>query len=302
MPPIPGFSRLRAAKVGGCFIAAAAILTISSVRPVLGQTGPVTLRYKFHPGDITKYTLNMSMHMNLGPQSAIATTISADQSQKVIKVLPNGNGVIQTITTNAKTLINGQPSASTMNVPVLTSTLDPYGHSISIKGLPQTNNFTPMVGGGMGANGLAGFATGLPKRPIRVGQSWNSHVKMPAGMGGATVTASARSTLIRFEKVGRYRTARIRTIVNVPIHVNVGAQGKPQATGAGALAVTTGSGTFTVDTNFAIAEGMMIRTSGSGAMTMRLHLNPQLETSQQSNPFAEGPIHITMSMSMTMVQ
>ncbi|HLV79711.1 MAG TPA: hypothetical protein VKT32_05490 [Chthonomonadaceae bacterium] len=305
-PPAARIARRRGFPALRLCLAALALLPLAALA---GQSdAPALLRMKFRQGEVNKYQTNMqmTMHMvmNMGtgqshpgpaPQPmTIPVNMNMLIQQQVTKVLANGNGVITSTVLNQQMSMNGQTRPNGANTPTTTITMTPLGKVVSMTGIPQQN---PMSGI-FGPNSLSGMGTYLPSRAVRPGDSWTDTMRMPGltGAGSGTV----RSHFIRYETVGRYRTALIRSVVTVPLNMNMNMMGQPAGrSGAGTMTMS-GSMHITTDNNFAVAEGKLIRTTGDGGASIAMHFPHSSQPSRPGMGAMPQSTLMTMKMTMTM--
>ena len=158
-------------------------------------------------------------------------------------------------------------------------------------GLPGSSQITPI----------------LPDRTVKPGDSWTKSFDQanPFGRGGLHYTAHA--TLLRYETVGRHKTALIRTSLSSPIDMTIDLDkldrfvGRPPASSvglpAGASVDYTGSATLRSTSWLDTVTKQMVRSSASArlGMTMVFHgLGPSLPDGSE--------IHFEGTLSMALTQ
>lgn len=259
---------------------------------------PVKLHLKFKQGEKTKYQTTMQMNIAIPlpnqPQPMKQTVnVSMIQEHEVTKVLPNGGAVVTVTTTNQQTTANGQtqPGAA---VPPLTMTYDAQGRVSSMKGLPTSNPATGPLNSMFNSGGMANMGFLLPNRAVKPGDTWTQAVNLPGFVKGGT----AKCTYLKNESVGTFKTARIRTLVTMPLNMKMNQRGQPTTNAAEVFIVATGSGKVTADTNVAIAEGKIIRTSGSGNIAMLM--KPKQAPAAPAGSKAPQALKMNMKMEMGM--
>ncbi|MCS6776427.1 MAG: hypothetical protein RMJ43_00985 [Chloroherpetonaceae bacterium] len=279
-------------RAGAGLIIAGLLLPLAGLA---GQNGPVTLRMKFKPGETLKYQTTLQMNIEtpmMAQNGAMKMDISMVQNQKVLKALPAGGGDVEVTTTDTRASMNGQPMSLPSNPPV-TLTYDAQGNVRGVKGLPK--DAAPLMGGGMaGANQMQLQGTFLPAKPVKPGDTWTMNVKLPGTTGGNAVV---KGQFLKMETIGRYRTAKIRTVLTGPMNLMMNAQGQPTTDAKQAAMKMTGTMTMTVDSNLAITEGRLIRQAGNGVM--RLTMKP-IGSTAGSGTAAKGNGQLPNSMAMTM--
>ena len=143
----------------------------------------------------------------------------------------------------------------------------------------------------MGA--LGSITVYLPANPVGPGDTWTQKVNVPQMQEMATVTGV-------FEKpsqVGRYKTAHIKLTVIVPVNSNVDLAAATQGKAKGTSSIS-GTVTMRYTDDFAIAEGRLIKSIGSGSTDLTV------KQSGVTYPGAAAPAkptnaHIKASISMT---
>lgn len=112
----------------------------------------------------------------------------------------------------------------------------------------------------------------LPPNPVKIGEEWSQPVEIPgltwAGKG------VAKAKLIRLEKVGRFQTVRIRAAFSLPLNIYINATLQPVNDKKLATAVLTGTLYMNFDNNFALQEGKIIKSGGSGTANVHFSALP----------------------------
>ena len=238
------------------------------------QPAPLyTLRMKFVPGTVNRYQTNAQIvtivPLEQGMQP-ITNTLDVDllQSVHVNKSLPKGGGEVSTSTQSGRITQNGKTVATPVKNEVITTTYDAQGNLVKISGLkaPSTGNGT--FGGLVGSGALNLQRVYLPLKPVRIGESWTLKVSI-AGLPGAG-TGSAKATFVRLENVGRYQTARIHAVLTAPLKVYLTADSRTTTDPKRAAQSVTGTLRMEFDSNFAMAEGKVVRSGGSGSAVVDL--------------------------------
>jgi hypothetical protein len=196
----------------------------------------VTLRYKFHVGEVLKYKTSMSMNMKMninGMDQPMKISIPTSVSMKVTGVAKDGTGKILTkVTTSA--MGHSQAGSATMSI-------SPTGHvsNIQAQGLGAGN---PKTNGAVGSTQV--FST-LPPNAVTVGSGWDSSVSfgsMSANQlsvhnvvekisqeGGSTVVTYKSSGNVDVSKMsalfgaGKGVTGTIKVLMHVAFDVTQGA-------------------------------------------------------------------------------
>jgi hypothetical protein len=258
--------------------------------------GPISLKMKFVPNETIKYQTSMQMDITMR-QSAQAEpmkmpmTMSMVQDWQVTKINPDGSAMILTTTHDMQSKMNGQTMPNGAAGPAsMTLHISPQGKVLSTQGAPGFNATNPF--GSLSLNGMGAF---LPTKPVKPGDTWTQSINLPGFTGGG---GTAKSTLVSFENVGHFKTARIRTVATIPLNVLMGANGRPTHTASQAMMRMNGLCKVMGDTNFAIAEGKIIRSAVNGNINMSMKTNTS--SGKSSSTARGGPQSMTMRMKMTM--
>lgn len=231
---------------------------------------PVTIRLKLKTGDVTRYELNMNVETSLSQGAApsaavIPVKMKLTQEQKVTRVSPGGGGEVVTTVLTQEMSVNGQPQQAVKPDPV-TMTYDGLGKVLSVKGLPKDNPASSMLGGGISSGGLNGMGLFLPPKPVQPGSVWTQSVLVP----GSGSTGMARCKLMRMENVGKFKTARIRMNLKMPVKMMMGQNLRPTKQAGQSIGTMSGTITMIVDNNIALDDGKLVRSSGQGGGTINL--------------------------------
>lgn len=264
---------------------------------------PALLRYKLKEGDTTQYQMTMHMTTTIkNPSLAQPMTIPGDVTtvveQKVTKAFPQGGGEIVTTTISQEGRVNNQPMPA-QTIPPITTTYDARGKILSLKGLPANNPMTQAMGGGIGSSGMMGMSAALPEKPVKPGDTWTQTVSLP----GYSASGTAKCTLVRFEKVGPYQTARIRTLMTMPMSIMIDATQQPTKDPSKAVVQSSGTVTTSSDTNFVVGAGKIIRTAATVTAAMNIQPKGALAAKSKAKgakPAAMAAMTMTMKMTMAM--
>lgn len=218
--------------------------------------------------------------------------------QETKKILPGGKAEVLASVSQQTTTRNGAPiDAPTMD-PTL-YTFDSQGKITAPKEAVQPGVGIGGISSLLNGTGTSGVGILLPSKPITIGQHWTYPVKAPGISGNGTANAS----LVKLETIGRYKTARIHSVVKLPIHFLANQSGEVLTALNKDTVEAFGSGTITTDYNFAIAEGKLIRSSGLSAITMKF--NPKFSSNgkkiaKPSPALNSVLLNITIKMQMGM--
>ena len=180
--------------IGVCLVI---VLVLSAVAAV---AEPVTLAYKFSPGDVDKYNITMDMSMTMPGmtgQSGVSPmnmSMTVTCTQKTLSVNPDGSAKIK-ITYGAP-VISGSPAvtkgaakAPKIEGQSIVVTMSKRGQMLSIEGMDKLMGGQAMPG--MDFSNLLSSQAVLPEGPVDVGQSWTQSVALPFGNS----TMEVKSTL-----------------------------------------------------------------------------------------------------------
>ncbi len=246
-----------------------------------GSGAPVALQMRFKPGDASRY--NMTMLVTTAQPGVTATTNAYDfranliVEQRVDRVESNGNGQIAVKTVSGSGMSNGAPfQADTEAKPALI-TFDPRGTIVGAKDMPVNSSNQTMLGSIFSSGAFTMQGVYLPAKPVQPGDKWSQKVAL-GGLGGGG-SAVVHSTFVRFDRISRFRTARLHSVLTMPISAGLDAK-MQMTTKSGAIASTLrGTLKMTYDTDFAINEGKVVRCAGDGTITVDL-----VQNSAPTNP------------------
>lgn len=277
----PGLSRRVSLWSGGLLLLPLLALAAQKEEPA------ITLRMKFKQDEVLKYRYKMKMEMEL-PAAAQSGPVSMDMDflyrYKTLKITPEGSAEVKVTILDKKMSVNGQPNEAAMDIPPVTYTYDTLGNIKSVKGLPQTEPVGKMMNSMFNQNGAQMQMVFLPKQAVRVGDKWESPFKMP----GITEEAKAKSEFVKIEKVGRYRTALIRTQILVPMKMMMDSMGQPTDKAEEVMMKITGTTNTTYETNFAIEEGQAVRAKGEAEYDMEMQMNGAAAGAAGQEPLKMG--------------
>lgn len=264
--------------------------------------GPVSLKMKFVPNEAIKYQTTMQMDITMrqsaqAPPMKMPMKMSMVQDWQVTKVNPDGSAMILATVHDMQSTMNGQTMPSGPGGPTsMTLHISPQGKILSTQGMSGFNATNPFSS--LSFNGIGAF---LPTKPVKPGDTWTQSINLPGITGGS---GTAKSTLVSFENVGHFKTARIRTVATVPLNMMMGANGMPTHTPSKAMMRMNGLCKVMGDTNFAVAEGKIVRSAFNGDINMSMKTNVP---SGKTNAAMQGTprsmtMHMKMTMAMNMVQ
>ncbi|HEV2471596.1 MAG TPA: hypothetical protein VGS41_02955 [Chthonomonadales bacterium] len=281
------------------FLIAASFAIMALACPGTCQNGPVTLRWKPRLGEESRYRLKVTIGI---ASPSMPTNMNIDMSmilnQKVTRVLPNGNFVEETTVTNGTVTTGGRAAQIPGSLHPFVMTITPQGTLVSIKGVGPDSPMSTMFGG---SSGLTGLTVRMPNHPVRVGQSWPTSLTIPI-LTGANARVTGTNKLVGFYALGRYRTARLRTGINMPVHLYMSAQGMLVSSASQAAMLMTGSADFAGDTYFATWQGKLVRTAVAGTMDMNIHPVGNNHIAPNGRRVPEARMSLKMSTSIDLIQ
>ena len=258
-------------------VATAALLTLSVVSAGAQQSGPVMLRMKFAKGTVTRYRMSFQMNMKIPvPGEPKPMSQEMDSSmvirQEVTRTLAGGGGEVKSKAESAEMLLNGRPGPAPAQSPTSVLTMDSRGRIVDAKTDGEVSALPGPMKGLMGPSGMSSLGMVLPDHAVRPGDAWTNPISIPGFVRGG----SSRTTFVRFETVGHYRTARLHSVLSMPISGTVqGATGgRHDGEGAAANIGMGGRGDMVTETNFAISEGKVVRSTGNGGFNLSINTPP----------------------------
>ncbi len=278
----------------------AAIVPLAAWAQTPGGQITYTLQAKYKAGEIQRYQTSLLTQTILPTMGTSTMSLNMVQEQKTDKVLPDGSAEITLTTLNGQGTLNDKPIEMETNKKPIRMVFDKRGN---VKALLDVPKDAQNLGGMFGRNSQLNGAY-LPIKPVKFGESWTATVTMPTNGGGKT-TATVKSSFVRIEQIGRFRTARLRSQLTAPMAIMTDGQGQITQNAAKALVKLTGKITMNYDTNFAIDEGKLIRSSVKGSINMTGKvLTPTkpapktAKTGTKAKPTSAQPVAIQVQMQM----
>lgn len=234
----------------------------------------ITLRMKFKPGDTRKYQMNMEMQFNFnlpGQDAPVSQKVESKviQQLKVLSVSPEGLATLVATTVSSEMTANGETRPGPEIKPV-TTIMDSRGQVVSMKGLPTAQagmpDFSKMFGNGFNMSYL-------PEKAVRVGDTWTQPYSIPT----LTTEGSKLTTaFVRRETVGTRHTALLHSTGVMPLRLQMNQQGQLTTKPEESAMQITGEMNMSSDTNNDIADGRVVRSTGTvdGAITMHVKQAP----------------------------
>ncbi len=238
------------------------------VPPAAAASAPVTLRYKFVPGQVRRYayTMNMDMHMLTGQSGAAVPmnmTMNMVMRQRVKSVrAADGAATLVTVLEGMHMLQNGKevalPAAAKAKMTKPTTlVMLPNGKMLSMDAPGMSGLSAPGMDFGKSMFNGTGF---LPDGPVKSGDTWNGAVD--SAMAGVQAAYTATLTGLSAGPSG----ATLATIENK----TTGTMNKSMTEGMPAAmkmaGTITGAGTQVFDT----AAGAIQSAAGTTDMDMTM--------------------------------
>jgi len=264
-------------------VAGVALAPLCEARADAVDTGQLVLQMKFKPGETLKYQTNMVLGFTLPapmtskpaqPKTGTAAgnslggtsfTVNAVQDIKVRRAGTAGGGDLD-VTTTGQNSLPGQPPVISNDTRPALLTYDAQGKLTSIKRQGETASSNPMFSAMLGQGLLSMQGVILPAKAVRIGETWTQQVKIPGITGSKSSTI--KTTLVRVENLGKYRTARLHIVITTPVSAYLDAALQPAEKASGAASTMTGTAVVTDEVDFAIAEGMVVKSVSKGLTTM----------------------------------
>ena len=221
-----------------------------------------TLRLKFKKDDVNRYKSVMKLATKLpgideGQAKDTAMTMRSISVQKTKSVADNGSAEIEVTTANAK-MQEGDKTTDVPAVPALTMQETTLGKILSSKSASQSANpTTDLMIKMLGADGITSIPAFLPENPVKVGDKWSQKITLPGGLSGGEGTVDC--TFVRVENVAGAQTALIHLVLKAPIAMMLDTAFQPTQIENNAIAVMSGPMSSTMDINFAIEAGKIVR-------------------------------------------
>ena len=251
-----------------------AVTANKSANTSAAKSEPVQLQMKFMPGDINKYQMSMQATILLPGQAAgtmnpYDTHINLIVQQRVAKVNADGSADIAISTLSGTGVVNGKPYAPPKKEKPSLLTFDARNNIVNAKNLPTNADVTMNIfqSGALSTQGVY-----LPGQPVKIGDSWSQKANI-ASLGQGS-SGTVKTTFLKLEQVGLFNTARLRSIMKIPFKILNGSS-KMKVTLNGML-------TMTYDSNLAIKEGKVVRSTGNGDITVAVVL-PDSSSSNTAN-------------------
>lgn len=250
----------------------ASISASASAKPIQGlpavpATAPLELRMKFKPNDLSRYQMTMQADMLLpglpqGAASQYNSSLNMVIQQKVIKVRPDGSADVAITTLSGEGVVNRQPFKPDISGKPSIITFDAHNNIVAAKDLPKSSTGLDPTSKIFQSGALSTQGVYLPKQPVRIGDKWTQKINV-AGLGKGGV-GTVQTKLVRMEPVGTFNTVRLHSIMSIPFVLN-DASVKPSVAMKGLM-------TMNYDSNLALLEGKVVRSTGDGDITVTVNV------------------------------
>lgn len=260
--------------LGAAAALAAFPLTASAqapVPPAAPAAGTATLRYKFTPGQVSRYkmTTNMTGTMMTGQSGAgfplnTATQIIMKQTVKDVRA-SDGAATISTEIESMRVAMNGkeQTLSDAQQAPMkkpFTQVMLPTGKVLSMK-MPDTMG-AAMPGMDF-SKSFSSMSVAFPDGPLKAGEDWKNTVSAP-GMEGTNLNYD--STLTSLTGDGDAARANIDQKINGTLGMTL-TQGMPM--GMTMAGTVNGTGTMVFNTALGAVESLSNNSSINMTMTFK---------------------------------
>ena len=269
------------AVVGGLLIACGLSLSAQQKTPLtLPDSAPIDLRMKFRPNDLSRYQMTMQADMMLpgmspGAASQYNSSLNMVIQQKVIKVRPDGSADVAITTVSGEGVVNRQPfKPDTSGKPAII-TFNTLNNIVAARDMPGAATGVDPTSRVFQSGALSTQGVYLPKQPVHIGDKWTQKVNV-AGFGKGSM-GTVQTKLVRLEPVGTFNTARLHSVLSIPF-VMTDATVKPAVARKGLM-------TMNYDSNLALEEGKVVRSTGDGDITVTVNV-PGSATSKTGKPKA----------------
>lgn len=241
------------------------------------KSEPVELRMKFKPGDINKYQMTMQANILIPGQAAGAsnpydTHISLIVQQNTVKVNADGSADIAIATQTGTGVVNGKQYKPAINEKPSVLTFDTRNNIVATKNLPKSAGSADLTGQIFQSGALSTQGVYLPQHAVRIGDTWTQKANI-ASLGKGS-SGTVKTTFLRMEPVGLFNTARLRSVMKIPFTI-VNGSSKLKAALSGML-------TMTYDSNLAVREGKIVRSTGDGDITV-IVVMPDMPSANTTN-------------------
>ncbi|MCX6344636.1 MAG: hypothetical protein NT018_06145 [Armatimonadetes bacterium] len=262
----------------------------------------LSFEMKFKPGQIDKYKMTMDMTMDMpnmpkaaGAPSKTTMNMTADITQEVVSVNPDGSAKIKASVSNMKMNMPGMPGGAMPDMPKteFTMTMSKDGKVLSTEGMDDMPGMSGVDMKQM-ANQMSGS---LPGKSVSVGDTWKSKVAMPIGGDMEVVNELVGEN----ESIGGQKVSKIKSNFNYDGDLADWAKQTGQSAGKmppgmkGKVSMKGEGNTF-----FNRAEGKMVQTDMAMDMTMNMEMPQGAMPGGQKSVNTNMNVNTNMKMKMRM--
>ena len=187
--------------------------------------------------------------------------------QKVIKVRPDGSADVAITTLSGRALSTGSPFKPNIAGKPSIITFDTLNNIVAAKDLPKASTGMDPTSKIFQSGVLSTQGVYLPKQPVRIGDKWMQKTNV-AGLGKGSV-GTVQCKLVRLEPVGTFNTARLHSVMSVPFVLT--------DTSVNPAVAMKGVMTMNYDSNLALGEGKVVRSTGDGDISVTVNVPRQRE-------------------------
>ncbi len=267
----------RLLSLSAALLAALPLAAQAQTTATAPTASPVTLRYKWTPGEVRYYkmTMDMNMAMTMAGQAASASRTMPAMAQHMVmaydtavqSVNPDGSAILTEHITQMTATLNGQP------IPGIGAIANAYkgGFTVVMSPAGKMGSMVPAI---------------LPDAPIQIGDTWQSNTDLP--MFGQMPGMPAMQLTVFSTLAGVSKGAQPIADIHQAMQGTLGG-----AVPAGAAGSASMAGQFHGDTSlkFDVDKGSVVGTDGTITMNTTVAL-PNM-------PDASAPKSMRMQMQMT---
>jgi hypothetical protein len=197
----------------------------------------VALALKFTPGQTVRYRVVLTMNGTVARETeSFPYQVHVEETVlwRVESVDAQGIATVDLSVEDGTVTMNGQSHPSSSAAPATVLQVAPDGRILSV----QDAGVVPGRGAGTGFPGLDQLTPVLPVRPVSPGSSWSRAFDQAYPFGEGSLHYTTENRFVRYEDVGRVRTAVVSGSLSVPVEVTVeanrlaGVQASPSPGGA----------------------------------------------------------------------
>jgi len=289
----------RLLSLSAALLAALPLAAQAQTTATAPTASPVTLRYKWTPGEVRYYkmTMDMNMAMTMAGQAASASRTMPAMAQHMVmaydtavqSVNPDGSAILTEHITQMTATLNGQPipgigAIANAYKGGFTVVMSPAGKVLSMQLPPAVAGQMPP---GMDLSKMGSMVPAiLPDAPIQIGDTWQSNTDLP--MFGQMPGMPAMQLTVFSTLAGVSKGAQPIADIHQAMQGTLGG-----AVPAGAAGSASMAGQFHGDTSlkFDVDKGSVVGQDGTITMDTTVAL-PNM-------PDASAPKSMRMQMQMT---